>query len=53
MVFFDKRGNIYPCKQTDYQSEKLGSIDDGIPLDIVLQNAWKTNLFFARKKRKV
>lgn len=50
MVFFDREGNIYPCKQTDYKSEKLGSIDSGMPLDTLLQNAWETNPFFNGKK---
>ena len=52
IISFSQDGGIYPCEMTDFEEERLGTIDSGRHLDEMIENAELKNKFFEVKEDK-
>ena len=50
IISFSQTGGIYPCEMTDFEEERIGSIDSGRSLDEMIESAIHRNSFFKKKE---
>ncbi len=50
IISFSQDGGIFPCEMTDFEEERIGTIDSGRHLDEMLEEAMLKNKFFEVKE---